>query len=105
MPGKRGDPFRIKGTGTTGDPRREIMESPLGSPPPAGGKAPRLRTLWRVRKIAIVGAGQSGAQLALGLLGHGYQVTLVSDRDAGELLGGHVLSSQCMFETALQAER
>jgi len=58
-----------------------------------------------VRKIAIVGAGQSGTQLALGLLGSNYQVTLVSERSAAELRGGRVLSSQCMFETALQAER
>jgi flavin reductase (DIM6/NTAB) family NADH-FMN oxidoreductase RutF len=58
-----------------------------------------------VRKIAIVGAGQSGTQLALGLLGHGYQVTLVSERSAAELRGGSVLSSQCLFETALQSER
>jgi flavin reductase (DIM6/NTAB) family NADH-FMN oxidoreductase RutF/2-polyprenyl-6-methoxyphenol hydroxylase-like FAD-dependent oxidoreductase len=58
-----------------------------------------------VRKIAIVGAGQSGAQLALGLLGHGYQVTLVSERSAEELRGGRVMSSQCLFETALQTER
>ena len=58
-----------------------------------------------MRTIAIVGAGQSGAQLALGLLGHGYQVTLVSERSAEQVRGGHVLSSQCMFETALQAER
>ena len=57
-----------------------------------------------MRKIAIVGAGQSGTQLALGLLGHGYQVTLVSERSAAELRRGRVLSSQCMFETALQAE-
>ncbi|HEY1703242.1 MAG TPA: styrene monooxygenase/indole monooxygenase family protein [Trebonia sp.] len=58
-----------------------------------------------MRRIAIVGAGQSGAQLALGLLGHGYQVTLVSERSADQLRTGPVLSSQCMFETAQQAER
>jgi flavin reductase (DIM6/NTAB) family NADH-FMN oxidoreductase RutF len=58
-----------------------------------------------VRKIAIIGAGQSGTQLALGLLGHGYQVTLVSERSAPQLRDGRVLSSQCMFESALQAER
>ncbi|MBO0821648.1 MAG: flavin reductase [Nocardiopsaceae bacterium] len=58
-----------------------------------------------MRKIAIVGAGQSGTQLALGLLGHGYQVTLVSERGIAELRDGHVLSSQCMFETARASER
>lgn len=64
-----------------------------------------MRNLSGVRKIAIVGAGQSGAQLALGLLGRGYRVTLVSERSAAEQRGGRVSSSQCMFETALQAER
>jgi flavin reductase (DIM6/NTAB) family NADH-FMN oxidoreductase RutF len=58
-----------------------------------------------MRRIAIVGAGQAGTQLALGLLQHGYDVTLVSDRAAEEIRTGPVMSSQCMFETALQAER
>lgn len=58
-----------------------------------------------MRRIAIVGAGQAGTQLALGLLEHGYDVTLVTDRTANEIRSGQVMSSQCMFETALQAER
>lgn len=58
-----------------------------------------------MRRIAIVGAGQAGAQLALGLLRHGYDVTLISDRSADELRSGPVLSSQCMFGSALQSER
>src|SRR6476620_4862531 len=58
-----------------------------------------------MRRIAIVGAGQAGAQLALGLLSNGYQVTLVSDRTPQEIRNGPVMSSQCMFETALQTER
>jgi len=33
-----------------------------------------------MRKIAIVGAGQSGLQLALGLLQKGYEVTVISNR-------------------------
>ena len=57
------------------------------------------------RKVAIVGAGQSGLQLALGLLGADYRVTLVSNRSAEEIRLGPVMSSQCMFENALQAER
>src|SRR5438067_8747924 len=56
-------------------------------------------------KVAVVGAGQSGLQLALGLLGAGYQVTLVSNRTADAIRLGPVMSSQCMFENALQAER
>ena len=57
------------------------------------------------RTVAIVGAGQSGLQLALGLLGAGYRVTLLTNRSPDEIGSGQVLSSQCMFENALQAER
>ena len=56
-------------------------------------------------RVAIVGAGQSGLQLALGLLEAGFEVTLVSNRTAEEIASGRVLSSQCMFESALQTER
>lgn len=55
--------------------------------------------------IAIVGAGQSGLQLGIGLLGAGYEVTLYSDRSADDILHGHVMSSQCMFDSALETER
>jgi len=58
-----------------------------------------------VPSVAIVGAGQSGLQLALGLLGNGFDVTLVSNRTADQIATGEVLSSQCMFESALQTER
>jgi flavin reductase (DIM6/NTAB) family NADH-FMN oxidoreductase RutF len=57
-----------------------------------------------MRSILIVGAGQSGLQLALGLLDAGYDVTVVSNRTADEIEAGPVLSSQCMFESALQSE-
>ena len=33
-----------------------------------------------MRKVAIIGGGQSGLQLALGLLQNKYEVTLVSNR-------------------------
>ena len=58
-----------------------------------------------MKRIAIIGAGQSGLQLGLGLLANGYQVTLYSDRSAEEIRCGPVLSSQCMFDAALEVER
>jgi len=58
-----------------------------------------------MKEIAIVGAGQSGLHLAIGLLQHGFNVTLTTDRDAQDILHGQVLSSQCMFSEALNTER
>lgn len=58
-----------------------------------------------MKRIAIVGAGQSGLQLSLGLLAAGYDVTLYSDRSATEIHDGKVMSSQCMFDSALDLER
>jgi len=57
------------------------------------------------QKITIVGAGQSGLQLGIGLLGAGYEVTIVSNRTGEEIRGGRVSSSQCMFDQARQHER
>ncbi|MGQ4599035.1 flavin reductase [Nocardia sp. R6R-6] len=56
-------------------------------------------------RVAIIGAGQSGGQLALGLLQQGHEVTLVSDRTPEEIRTGNVMSSQCMFDSALITER
>lgn len=58
-----------------------------------------------MRKIAIVGGGQSGLQLALGLLQQRYEVTLVSNRTPEQIRKGRVSSSQFMFHDSLQNER
>jgi Styrene monooxygenase A putative substrate binding domain len=56
-------------------------------------------------KVLIVGAGQSGLQLALTLREHDYDVTLMSARTPDEIRRGRVMSTQCMFGDALQVER
>ena len=58
-----------------------------------------------MRNITIVGAGQSGLQLGLGLLQKGYRVRLISNRTADDIATGKVMSSQFMFGDALQSER
>lgn len=58
-----------------------------------------------MRKVLIVGAGQSGLQLGLSLLEHEYEVTVMSARTPEEIRFGSVMSTQCMFGTALQHER
>lgn len=59
-----------------------------------------------MRSIAIVGAGQSGLQLALGLLSQGgYDVTVVTDRTGQDVHDGRIMSSQFQFDDALETER
>src|SRR6266849_6204337 len=58
-----------------------------------------------MRKIAIVGGGQSGLQLAFGLLRQRYEVTVVSNRTPEQIRQGRVSSSQFMFDDYLQTER
>ncbi len=58
-----------------------------------------------MRKIAIVGAGQSGLQLALGLLQKDYEVAVISDRTPQQIRSCRVSSSQFMFQDSLQNER
>lgn len=57
-----------------------------------------------MRKILVVGAGQAGLQLALGLQARGYDVTVMSNRTPDEIRVGRVMSTQCMFATALAHE-
>ena len=58
-----------------------------------------------MRKITIIGGGQSGLQLGIGLLKAGQQVRIVQNRTAEDIASGRVLSSQCMFSNAVQHER
>jgi len=58
-----------------------------------------------MRKILIVGAGQSGLQLGLSLLAEGYDVTIMSARTPDEIHRGWVMSTQAMFAAALDTER
>ncbi|MGW9348505.1 styrene monooxygenase/indole monooxygenase family protein [Nocardiopsis flavescens] len=58
-----------------------------------------------MRTILIVGAGQSGLQLALGLLAEDYDVTLVNPDGPEEIRAGRVTSTQCLFGPALRRER
>lgn len=65
---------------------------------------PRRPQVVTGRRIAIVGAGQAGIQLALGLQHHGYLVSLVTDRSPDEIRSGNVMASQCLFAPALEVE-
>lgn len=58
-----------------------------------------------MRRILIIGAGQSGLQLGLSLLSEGYEVTLMSARTPEEIRTGWPTSTQGMFHLALQTER
>lgn len=58
-----------------------------------------------MRTITIVGAGQAGLQLGIGLVRAGYRVSCVSSRTPDELRRGRVMSSQCMFGSSLAHER
>lgn len=58
-----------------------------------------------MRKITIIGAGQSGLQLGLGLLDKECEVTIVSNRTAEDIHDGSIMSSQVMFDPCLQTER
>jgi hypothetical protein len=58
-----------------------------------------------MRKILIVGAGQAGLQLGLGLLQHGYDVTIMSARTPEELRVGRVMSTQVIFGPGMAIER
>ncbi|MFF5989602.1 styrene monooxygenase/indole monooxygenase family protein [Prauserella flavalba] len=58
-----------------------------------------------MRKVLVVGAGQSGLQLALALREHDYDVTVMSARTPDEIRKGRIMSTQCMFHDSLEHER
>ncbi|MBW4620227.1 MAG: hypothetical protein KME17_12845 [Cyanosarcina radialis HA8281-LM2] len=58
-----------------------------------------------MRKIAIIGAGQAGLYLGIGLLDAGYTVTLVSDRTPEAIRYGQPMGTPILFPNALQLER
>ncbi|RSM86553.1 FAD-binding protein [Kibdelosporangium aridum] len=58
-----------------------------------------------MRRIVIIGAGQAGLVLALGLQKHGYDVTVVAEKTADEVRQGRLISNQCVFHPTLERER
>jgi 2-polyprenyl-6-methoxyphenol hydroxylase-like FAD-dependent oxidoreductase len=58
-----------------------------------------------MRRIVVVGAGQAGLLLALGLQRNGYAVTVVAERTADELRAGRLISNACVFAPGLRHER
>jgi hypothetical protein len=59
-----------------------------------------------MRRVLVVGAGQSGLQLTLSLLAEeDYDVTLITARTADDIRDGAPMSTQGMFQQALETER
>ncbi len=58
-----------------------------------------------MRRILIVGGGQSGLQLALSLLEYDYDVTVMTVRTADELFDGRAVSVQILYDDARRPER
>ena len=50
-----------------------------------------------MHNIAIVGAGQSGLLLAIGLLNHGINVTLYNQEEPEQIINGRIRSSQAIL--------
>ena len=55
--------------------------------------------------VTIVGAGQSGLHLGIGLVQDGHDVTVISNRTGDDFRNGGVMSSQFMFASSLDTER
>jgi hypothetical protein len=78
----------------------------VGSTPSLAARLQRLLS-WGVEKmrITIVGGGQAGLQLAIGLRQKNLDASVVSNRTPDDIRDGKVTSSQGMFDDALQSER
>lgn len=57
------------------------------------------------RAIAIIGAGEAGLKLGLGLLKSGHLVSIFTNKSAKSIQEGGILSSQGVFDSALQIDR
>ena len=53
------------------------------------------------RTIAIIGGGQAGLLLGVGLLDQGHQVSIYTNRDGASFWNGKVTSSQFIFDPKL----
>ncbi|NER32065.1 MAG: oxygenase [Symploca sp. SIO1C4] len=58
-----------------------------------------------MRRIGIIGAGQAGLYLGIGLVDAGYEVTLFSDRTPETILNGKLMATPNLPPDALQLER
>jgi hypothetical protein len=58
-----------------------------------------------MRKIAIIGAGQAGLHLGIGLVDAGYAVTLFSNRTPEAIQNGKPMGTPILFQDTLQLER
>jgi 2-polyprenyl-6-methoxyphenol hydroxylase-like FAD-dependent oxidoreductase len=57
------------------------------------------------KKVAIVGSGQAGLQLAFSLLANGYTVTVVSDRTPEQIETGKISATAALFWRGQEYER
>jgi len=58
-----------------------------------------------MRKVGIIGAGQSGLHLAIRLLKSGYDVTIISEHSAEDIFNGPPTGATYLFSDALQLEK
>jgi 2-polyprenyl-6-methoxyphenol hydroxylase-like FAD-dependent oxidoreductase len=56
-------------------------------------------------KIAVIGAGQAGLLLGIGLVDRGHRVTLVSDRTPEQVLASAIPAGSMVFHDGLEIER